>query len=204
MVPQTQQKNSYYQLVSIFTPLASPDSESASSSSPPPATTTATSATTTANPFQPPPPPPEQQHDLTPAEIDRICKLEIDRLFDVVEQTPPVPYPDTPLFRRLAKLELQQQQERHCALVVKEQENTPIDEQQSNKHCCVAPPVQEVEQQAQPSTADDDVESAACLSTAQVVLSQIEEVLTDEDKDSSVSDEGLQPDSFSDCADDEE
>lgn len=189
-----QQKNSYYQLVSIFTPLASPDSETASSSLPP-------AATAAANSFQPPLAPPEQQHDLTPAEIDRICKLEIDRLFDTADQTPPVPYPDTPLFRRLAKLDLQQQQDQKRALVVKD--DTPIDEQQCNTHGCAAAP-QEVERESYPSSAAANVESAACLSTAQVVLSQIKEVLTDEDKDSDVSEEELLPESFSDCVDDDE
>lgn len=131
---------SYFHLISIFTPVGSPNSMNS-------------------------PQPTSHQH-LKPVEINYDCENDVDRLFKPSHQ---IPYPDTLMFLRLAKLEQQQ-------ALVKEDQTI----RNHNKTSSIGND-KELDEQLPSFKHDASNPDNPCHSIMQVVLSQIEEILSDED-----------------------
>lgn len=148
--------SSYFHLVSIFTPVYPSDS----------------------NNFRQP----TGHAHLRSVEINYDCKQKVDRLFQPSHQ---VPYPDTPLFLRLAKLEQQQALLKDQSIGNQDMvSSTGDDRENAEEHVSFEN--------------DASHPESPCDNIIQVVLSQIEQILSDED-DGSV--EFVRSESFSesDC-----
>lgn len=112
---------------------------------------------------------PSNRHHFKPGGIKHIREQDVDMLCQSSHQ---VPYPDIPLFLHLAKLEQQQ-------VLVKEDQTIGNHNKQSSTG-------DDKELDEEPLSFEHDASDPdnPCYNIMQVVLSQIEEILSDEDDES--------------------